>query len=56
MKLITFLALAFTCCHVSAEERYLLAADNQVIEINRAGKVGVARCSQRHRHPDRRAR
>lgn len=39
MKLITFLALAFTYCHVSADERYLLAADNQVIEVNRAGKV-----------------
>lgn len=28
-----------TCCKASAEEHYLLAADNQVVEINRAGKV-----------------
>lgn len=37
--LLLSLLLAFTCCKAHAEERYLLAADNQVIEINRAGKV-----------------
>jgi hypothetical protein len=36
--LLSFL-FALTCYKASAEERYLLAADNQVIEINRAGKV-----------------
>lgn len=39
MKYITLFALAFICCKAHAEERYLLAADTQVIEINRAGKV-----------------
>jgi hypothetical protein len=39
MRHIAFLALAFICCYVRAEEHYLLAADTQVIEINRAGKV-----------------
>ena len=37
-RLVT-LALAFACCAAGAEERYLLAADTQVIEIDRAGKV-----------------
>ena len=39
MKYITLFALAFICCKAHAEEHYLLAADTQVIEINRAGKV-----------------
>jgi len=39
MKYITLFAIAFICCQASAEERYLLAADDQVIEIDRAGKV-----------------
>ena len=38
--LVVAILLALTiCCKVSAEERYLLAADHQVVEINRAGKV-----------------
>ena len=42
MKLVVLhalFALAFTCGKANAEERFLLAADNQVIEIDRSGKV-----------------
>jgi hypothetical protein len=42
MKLVllhALFALAFNCGKVRAEERFLLAADNQVIEVNRAGMV-----------------
>jgi len=39
-RLVVAILLALTtCCKASAEEHYLLAADNQVVEINRAGKV-----------------
>ena len=42
MKLVllhAIFSLAFTCGKVSAEDRFLLAADNQVIEVNRTGVV-----------------
>jgi len=38
-QLLLSLLLVVTCGKAIAEERYLLAADNQVIEINREGKV-----------------
>jgi hypothetical protein len=46
MKFIILFALAFICCKAHTEERYLLAADNQVIEINREGRV-----TDRLKHP-----
>ncbi len=41
MKFIILFALAFICCKAHAEERYLLAADNQVIEIDRSAKSSL---------------
>lgn len=38
-RLLTILALCFQTVALHAEERYLLAADTQVIEIDRSGKV-----------------